>query len=109
MKKILIILFLFSIVTISCSDPGTTDIRVHGNEPALPDELKGLRIYSVSGGYGSRIKVAVFKGQVVGEEYRSGKYSYDAVNIYKQDGSVSRGYPEGNIISENDSILVIRK
>jgi hypothetical protein len=34
---------------------------------------------------------------------------YDAVNIYKQDGSVSKGYPESNILVENDSILVIRK
>jgi hypothetical protein len=109
MKKLLAILFIVSIVTISCSDPGTTEIRVHGNEPALPEELKGLKIYSVSDGYGSRIKVAVFKGQVVGEEYRSGKYSYDAVNIYKQDGSISRGYPESNILLENDSILILRK
>lgn len=109
MKRIILLLSIASFLLISCSDPGTTDIRVHGNEPALPDELKGLKIYSVSDGYGSRIKVAVFKGQVVGEEYRSGKYSYDAVNIYKQDGSVSRKYPESNIIIENDSILVIRK
>jgi hypothetical protein len=109
MKKLLAILFLVSVVTISCSDPGTTDIRVHGNEPALPEELKGLKIYSVSDGYGSHIKVAVFKGQVVGEQYRNGKYRYDAVNIYKQDGSVSKGYPESNILLENDSILILRK
>lgn len=109
MKKLLAILFLVSVVTISCSDPGTTEIRVHGNEPALPEELKGLKIYSVSDGHGSKIKVAVFKGQVVGEKYRNGKYSYDAVNIYKQDGSVSRGYPESNILLENDSILILRK
>jgi hypothetical protein len=109
MKKLLVILFLLSIIASSCSDAGTTEIRVHGSETALPEELKGLRIYSVSDGYGSKIKVAVFKGQVVGEQYRNGKYSYDAVNIYKQDGEVSRGYPESNILIENDSILVIRK
>ena len=51
----------------------------------------------------------MFKGQVVGEQYQNGKYRYDAVNIYKQDGSVSKGYPESNILVENDSILVIRK
>lgn len=109
MKKLLTILFLFSIALSSCSDPGTTDVRVHGNEPALPEELKGLKIYSVSDGYGSRIKVAVFKGQVVGEEYRNGKHRYDAVNIYKQDGEVSRRYPESSILLENDSILILRK
>lgn len=109
MKKILIILFLVSLVTISCSDPGTTSIHIHGNEPTLPDELKGLKIYNVSDGYGSHTKVAVFKGKVVGGEYQSGKYRYEVVNIYKQDGSVSRKYPESNIIIENDSILVIRK
>ena len=104
----LTILFLVSIVAISCSDPGTTRIRVHGTEPALPEELKGLKIYSVSEGNGRNIKVAVFQGQVVGTTYQNGKYQYDAVNIYKSDGSI-RAYPESNIIIENDSILVIRK
>lgn len=108
MKKIVLSLFALSLLLSSCRDAGTTDLYVHGEEPALPQELKGLKIYAVSDGYGGRVKVAVFQRQVVGTRYQSGKYHYDAVNVYKEDGT-ARSYPASNIIVENDSILVIKK
>jgi hypothetical protein len=108
MKKIILSLFALSLLMTSCRDAGTTDLYVHGGELALPEELKGLKIYAVSDGYGNRVKVAVFQGQVVGTRYQSGKYQYDAVNVYKDDGT-SRSYPASNIIVENDSMIVIRK
>lgn len=108
MKKLILSLFVITLALSSCRDAGTTDVYVHGEEPALPEELKGLKIYAVSDGYGNKVKVAVFKNQVVGTRYQSGKYQYDAVNIYKNDGS-TRSYSADNIIVENDSILVIKK
>jgi hypothetical protein len=108
MKKIILSLFTVSFLLSSCRDAGTTELYLHGQEPTLPEELKGLKIYAVSDGYGSSIKVAVFEGQVVGTKYKSGKYSYDEVNVYKENGT-SRSYPESSIIVENDSILVIKK
>lgn len=108
MKRIILSLFSISLFLSSCRDAGTTDLYLHGQEPALPEELKGLKIYAVSDGYGSRIKIAVFEGQVVGTRYQSGKYQYDVVNVYKENGT-SRSYPESSIIGENDSILIIKK
>lgn len=107
MKKNILSLFLLSLIFVSCYDPGTTEIRVHGNEVGLPEELKGLKIYSVSDGY-SKIKVAVFEGRVVGTNYKSGKHRHNSVNVYEENES-TRSFSTEDIIIENDSIVVIRK
>jgi len=96
------------VILSSCSDAGTTTLVVNGSESALPEELKGLKIYSVSDGSGNVIKVCCFGNRVLGTTYQSGKFKCDAINIYNNDGS-TRSYLATSIIVENDSILVIKK
>jgi hypothetical protein len=109
MKKVILSLILISAILTSCQNAGTSEIRVHGTEPNLPDELKGLKIYNVSeGGIGS-VKVAVLEGRVVGTTYQEGKYTESVVNVYKNKEKPTRSFLEENILIENDSIIVIRK
>ena len=108
MKKVILSLILISAILTSCQDAGTTEIKVHGTEPGLPEELKGLKIYRVSDGSGT-VKVAVLEGQVVGTTYQEGKYTERVVNVYKNKEKPTRSFLEENILIENDSIVVIRK
>jgi hypothetical protein len=109
MKKVILSLILISAILTSCRDAGTTNLRMDGTEKALPEELKGLKIYDVSeGGLGS-VKVAVLEGRVVGTTYQEGKYTESVVNIYKNKEKPTRSFLEENILIENDSIIVIRK
>jgi len=107
MKKNILSLFLLSLIFVSCEDPGVTRMKVRGDESGLPENLKGLKIYSVSDGDGY-VKVAVFQGQVVGTNYQSGKYRHNSVNVYEENVTTRTFLPE-DIIIENDSIVVIRK
>ena len=108
MKKIILPLLALTLIVTSCTQAGTTEVRLTGAESNLPAELKGLKIYSVATGYGNTIKVAVFENQVVGSNYPSGKHRQNCINVYKQSGETV-SYPASSIIVENDSILVIKK
>lgn len=101
----------------SCSDPGTTTVRLQGDEKGLPEELKGLKIYSVSDGYGNYtvsdgygnyIKVSILENQVVGTSYMNGKHKNHLVYA-NQNNEITITVPKKNIIVENDSIMVIKK
>lgn len=49
MKNFLIpIILIVSILLTSCQDKGETSLYLSGKENTLPDELKGLKVYSVS-------------------------------------------------------------
>ncbi len=108
MKKIILPLLALTLIATSCREAGTTGVTISGTEEDLPEELKGLKIYSVATGYGGTIKVAVFENQVVGSNYKVGKHRQNCVNIYKESGETV-SYPASSIIVENDSILVIKK
>jgi hypothetical protein len=109
MKKVILSLTLISAILTSCRDAGTTSLRVNGKEQALPEELKGLKIYDVSEGGVSSVKVAVLEGRVIGTTYQEGKYTESVVNIYKNKEKPTRSFLEENVLVENDSIIVIRK
>ena len=91
---------------ISCSQPGTTEYRLTGNESNLPEELKGLRVYRVATGYGKFINVAVLNNNANSTTYKVGKHSQSTVIVNPQ---TSRTIEVKEIISETDSIIVCKK
>jgi hypothetical protein len=113
MKKILTFLFcigiwllLLSLLTISCEDKGVTSLKLSGNEPTLPAELKGLKVYRVSCGDNEYVKVGILNNQVVSTTYQAGKVQQSVILVNKE---VARTINVESIISENDSIIVIKK
>ena len=75
MKNFLIpIILIVSILLTSCQDKGETSLYLSGKENTLPDELKGLKVYSVSTGAGTYVKVAILDGQINSTTYSVGKF-----------------------------------
>jgi hypothetical protein len=105
MKKILLALILLLTLT-SCEDKGLTRQTLTGNESNLPAELKGLKIYTVSTGSGNYVKVAVINNQAISTTYKSGKHQQSVILVNKE---TERTINVESIISENDSIIVIKK
>lgn len=107
MKKAFVFLLGLSLsLLISCEKEGVTRNKIEGNESGLPPELKGLKIYDVSIGGGSYVKVGVLDNEVKGLTYREGKHTGSIVMVHK---SQNRVIEIETIISENDSIMVIKK
>ena len=105
MKKILLALILLLTLT-SCEDKGLTRQTLTGNESTLPVELKGLKVYTVSTGEGNYVKVAILNNQAISTTYQSGKHQQSVILVNKEG---ERTINVEAIISENDSILVIKK
>ncbi len=106
MKKILTILFCIALLTISCQDKGVTRQTLTGEERTLPPELKGLKVYNVSCGEGVYVKVAILNNQAVSTTYKSGKHQQSVILVNKE---TPRTINVESVISENDSIIVIKK
>lgn len=103
MKRILIFTALLSMLAISCGSPGSSKLRLHGDEDELPLELKGLKVYNVKLGDLDYIKVAVLNSKVVGTSYSEGKTmayvgNVDLNNIEKN-----------SIVYEDDEFIIIKK
>lgn len=97
-------MFLFA----GCYEKGKTYEQLSGFEEALPPELKGLKVYSVKiSDWEGDIKVAVLDDQINSIKYTVGKFS-EAVLILNSKNN-KRVIEVKDIISENDSIMVIRK
>ncbi len=90
----------------SCEQAGVTENRLTGVEEDLPAELKELKIYDVSIGSGSYVKVAVLKNQVNSTTYPVGKYQQSLILV---DNSTGNQITVSEILSETDSIIVCRK
>lgn len=110
MKKLsTIAIVLFTLVTIalsSCEDAGVTSQKLDGNEQTLPDELKGLKVYSVSIGEGDYVKVAIMNGEVNSTTYLRGKYHETILQVNNHQGKLIQ---VKDIVMENDSMIVCRK
>jgi hypothetical protein len=105
MKKAFIILTSLFLLS-SCEDPGVTRQELTGNEVNLPEELKGLKVYNVAVENGNQIKVAFMEGfKSSSTSYRNGKI--DETTILLE--STGRVIKVKEIISETDSIIVIKK
>jgi hypothetical protein len=105
MKKILLALIL-ALTLLSCEDKGVTRQTLTGDESNLPAELKGLKVYTVSTGEGNYVKVAVLNHQAISTTYQSGKHQQSVILVNKE---TERTINVESIISENDSIIVIKK
>jgi transcriptional antiterminator Rof (Rho-off) len=113
MKKILLALIL-ALTLLSCEDKGVTRQTLTGDESTLPAELKGLKVYRVSCGDGDYVKVAVINHQAISTTYKSGKHQQSVALVNKEvefgAGQITeRTINVESIISENDSIIVIKK
>lgn len=104
-KIVILIGILFSLV-ISCEQAGVTRMKIEGTEETLPKELKGLKIYEVSTGNGGSVKVGVLNNQVNGLTYPEGKLKESVIMVHN---GQNRIIEVESIISENDSIMVIKK
>jgi hypothetical protein len=105
MKKILTFLILLLTLT-SCEDKGVTRQTLTGDETNLPADLKGLKVYRVSCGEGEYVRVAVLNNQAVSTTYQDGKIQQSVILVNKE---TARTINVESIISENDSIIVIKK
>ena len=107
MKYTFLILLVVAITLSSCYEAGTTSTELIGNEQNLPEELKGLKIYTVSTGKLGSVKVGLLdNARTTSLTYSEGKYQESFILVEKNTG---RSIPVGEIISENDSIIVCKK
>lgn len=107
MKKIIFLISSILLIFLSsCDDPGETSLRLDGNESNLPEELKGLKVYSVSTGGGNYIKVAILDGKINSTTYREGKYDRSTIILGEEPNRVIQ---VNQILMENDSLIICRK
>lgn len=100
-------LLLLCVVCLSCGEQaGVIKLRLKSNEDDLPQELKGLKIYSVSVGDGVYVKVAVLDNKANSTTYPVGKFQESLIVV---DNSTSKQIKVSQILSETDSIIVCRK
>lgn len=92
---------------VACDESGVTRQRLSGDEMQLPAELKGLKVYSVSTGGGNWVRVAVLNGGVNSTTYMEGKIQETTIIV--GDKPKQRVIVAKEILSETDSIIVIRK
>jgi hypothetical protein len=105
MKLKLMIIALVIGVT-SCNDPGYTRLRLQGNETNLPEELKGLKVYTVAIDNGRYIEVAIMGDKINSTTYQSGKNTQSIVILNKQDNKLIE---VSSVLMENDSLIICGK
>ena len=93
-------------VLTSCNEAGVTSKIINGNEPQLPDELKGLKVYKVKHGVGNYVKVAILDGKINSTTYQVGKAVESTIIVNRQNGHLIE---VSEVLIENDSIIVCRK
>lgn len=98
-------LIIALLIFFNACTPGETRIKLTGNERDLPSELKGLKVYQVDTGDGTAIYVAILDDQILSTSRHAGRQSQNLVNIKER----TYTYKSSDIISENDSIVVIKK
>lgn len=105
-KSLIIAIILFSML--GCEDPGVSIKRLTGAEDNLPPELRGLKVYSVSIGDGNWVKVAVLNNNINSLTYSEGKTQTTTI-VINQNNQKEKVIHARYIISENDSIIVLKK
>ena len=106
MKKLLLLIVIVFCLS-SCLEKGETKQRLNGDENTLPNELKGVKVYNLGVGDGDMIYVGLLNGySSVSTQWRSGKYTYNAI-LFQKNNSV-QNIEISEIISINDSIIVAK-
>ena len=90
-------------LAISCGLPGSSKVKLHGDERDLPLELKGLKVYNVKLGELDYIRVAVLNSKVVGTSYTEGKTTAYVGNVDLND------VEKNSIVYEDDEFIIIKK
>jgi len=98
----------FIILISSCAEKGTTHQKLNGDEATLPDELKGLKVFTVATGDGNYVKVAVLNGQVNSLTYPVDKYQQTTI-VLNKDRYNERTIEADKILFENDEMILIKK
>jgi len=104
MKKLILSITTLLLIT-SCSDPGTSEILLDDHKN-LPSELKGLRVYNVSTGNGTSVKVATLNNDLNSITYQEGKLNESVMLINKQTNKIIQ---VRDVVMENDSLIICRK
>lgn len=104
--KTFLLVFFFALIAFSC-ESGTTEVKLHGTEQKLPDELKGLKVYRVSTGF-SEVMVAILNGQVNSTTYPVGKTTQTTI-VLNKDHYNERTIEAKAILFENDEMILIKK
>lgn len=107
MKKL--ILFLKILFLISCTPAGNTKVTLSGEETALPPELKGLKIYTISTGGIDYVKVGVLEGySSINTTYPVGKTTQSFILLRKSNQPIQL-IEISEILSDVNGILTARK
>jgi hypothetical protein len=101
MLKIIALILCLSFI--SCQEVGNSSNILTGQEQSLPNELKGLKIYSVSLGKGDYVKVAILDNNVMSLTESHNDEGKSLLILNKNKIKVKE------ILIENDSIIVCRK
>lgn len=110
MKKINLILFnilcVLSLCLVSCEEEkGTTTEQLDGDERHLPEELKGLKVYSVKTEHGY-IKVAFLNGKINSTTYNVDKTEESTILLERPNVQTIE---IEEVLMENDSMVLCRK
>jgi len=82
MKTKLFVLLFLSVLMFGCSTKGESVQHLNGSETNLPEELKGLKVYSVAiDDDGTYVKVAVLNGHVNSTTYQVGKVQETTIQV----------------------------
>lgn len=107
--KIIIIVAIAAMSLAACKKSGTTIQKLYGTEEALPQELKGLKVYTVHlDENGNTVMVAILDNDINSVTYREGKQDKTAIVINK-DSYDERIIIAKEVVMENDSLMVIKK
>jgi hypothetical protein len=106
MKTKILAILLGCLLLTACDEKGENHQYLNGNETNLPDELKGLKVYSVCVSPGNWVKVAILDNKIKSTTYMDGKFSESVLIVDKSTGKI---ITVSSIIVENDSIIVARK
>lgn len=105
-NAMLLMAFVFPFLP-SCNDTPSHDVLIENADAHLPEELKGMKVYRVQNGWdGNNFLVAIVpNSQTTSLSYLEGKNREYVLVVEPQ---AEPRHIKGQILSENDSLIVIR-
>lgn len=91
---------------IACDENGSSYQKLSGNESELPEELKGLKVYTIKTGVLDHVKVAILDNKINSTTYQVGNTQESTIIVNQNTG---KAIIVSQILFENDSIVVARK
>jgi hypothetical protein len=94
MKTLLFCLVGLALVS-GCNTRGRASLEIEGNEPNLPAELRGIRVWNLDVGHGERVRISILNSSV-------------STTYYTKEGVITSTV-ERDVLWENDSLMLVRK